>query len=107
MTSSDASEDELLERIAALEEENKRLRAKLRRYEGPYTPSSKQQSSGDKSSSSGDDGSPRIDGGSSGRNPGHDPAYRDVPDPDREVEVACDCCPECGEGFDESEGASP
>ena len=38
MTSSDASEDELLERIAALEEENKRLRAKLRWYEGPHTP---------------------------------------------------------------------
>ena len=52
MTPSDASEDELLERIAALEEENKRLRAKLRWYEGPHTPPSKQQSSGDESSSS-------------------------------------------------------
>ena len=112
MTPSDASEDELLERIAALEEENKRLRAKLRWYEGPHTPPSKQQSSGDESSSSDeddedDDGSPRTDGGSPGRNPGHDPAYRDAPDPDREVKVTCDCCPECGEDFDESEGVSP
>ena len=23
------------------------------------------------------------------------------PDPDREVEVTCECCPECGEDFDE------
>ena len=41
---SDASVEELLERIAALEEENKRLRAKLRWYEGPHTPPSKDQS---------------------------------------------------------------
>lgn len=117
MTSSDDSEKELLERIAALEnradeleEENKRLRAKLRWYEGPHTPPSKEQSSDDESSSSGDeddDDSPRTDGGTSGRNPGHDPAYRDAPEPDREVEVTCDCCPECGEDFDESEGVSP
>ena len=110
MTSSDDSVEELLERIAALEEENKQLRAKLRWYEGPHTPPSKQQSGDDESSSSDDeddDGSPRTDGGTPGRNPGHDPAYRDAPDPDREIEVTCECCPECGEDFDESEGVSP
>jgi transposase len=109
MTSED-SDEELLERIAALEEENKRLRAKLRWYEGPHTPPSKDQSNADESSSSDDeddDGSPRTDGGTPGRKPGHDPDYRDAPEPDREVEVTCDCCPECGEGLDESEGVSP
>jgi len=55
MTSSDASKKELLERIAALEEENKQLRAKLRWYEGPHTPPSEQQSSADESSSSDDE----------------------------------------------------
>jgi transposase len=109
MTSND-SDEELLERIAALEEENKRLRAKLRWYEGPHTPPSKDQSNADESSSSDDeddDGSPRTDGGTPGRKPGHDPDYRNAPEPDREVEVTCDCCPECGESLDESEGVSP
>jgi transposase len=117
MTSSDDSEEELLERIVALEnrvgeleEENKLLRAKLRWHEGPHTPPSKEQSSAGESSSSGDeddDDSARTDGGTPGRKPGHDPDFRDSPDPDREVEVTCDCCPECGEDFDESEGVSP
>ncbi len=109
MTSND-SDEELLERIAALEEENKRLRAKLRWYEGPHTPPSKDQSNADESSSSDDeddDDSARTDGGTPGRKPGHDPAFRNAPDPDREVEVTCECCPECGEHFDESEGVSP
>jgi predicted nuclease with TOPRIM domain len=55
MTSSEPTKEEILERLAALEEENeklreenkklreenKRLRAKLRWYEGPHTPPSK------------------------------------------------------------------
>ena len=92
-----------------LREENKRLRAKLRWYEGPHTPPSKEQSSADESSSSSsedDDDSARTDSGTPGRKPGHEPAYRGPPEPDREVEVTCDCCPECGEGFDESVGVS-
>ena len=117
MTSSDPTKEEILERLAALEEENeklreenKRLRAKLRWYEGPHTPPSKEQADEEESSSSGgdeDDERPRTDGGSPGRKSGHDPEWRDAPDPDQEIEVTCDCCPECGEGFDESAGVSP
>jgi transposase len=127
MTSSDPSKEEILNRLAALEEENqqlrekveeleelreenKRLRAKLRWYEGPHTPPSKDQSDQEESSSSDgdeDDGQARTDGGTPGRKTGHDPEWRDAPDPDREIEVTCDCCPECGEQFDESAGVSP
>jgi len=117
MTSLEPIKKEILERLVALEEENeklreenKRLRAKLRWYERPHTPPSKEQSDNEKSSSSGgdeDDEQPRTDGGTPGRNPGHDPEWRDAPDPDREIEVTCDCCPDCGQQFDESAGVSP
>jgi regulator of replication initiation timing len=64
MTSSGPSSEEILTRLAALEEEveqlreenqelceeNKRLRAKLRWYEGPHTPPSKKQSTEEGSS---------------------------------------------------------
>ena len=53
------------------------------------------------------DEQPRADGGTPGRKSGHDPEWRDAPEPDREIEVTCDCCPECGEAFDESAGVSP
>ena len=116
--------EQLLERIIALEDrvaeleqeneeleqENKRLRARVRSYEGPHTPPSKEQSDPEESSSSDedeDDEQPRTDGGTSGRKPGHDPVWRPVPDPDEEIEVTCDCCPDCGEQFDESLGVSP
>ena len=127
MTSSEPSKEEILDRLAALEkenqqlrekveeledlrEENKRLRAKLRWYEGPHTPPSKEQSDQEESSSSPpdeDDEQPRTDGGTPGRNLGHDPEWRPAPNPDEEIEVICDCCPECGEQFDESAGVSP
>ncbi|WP_323174754.1 IS66 family transposase [Natrialba sp. PRR66] len=127
----DEKVEQLLERITALEnrvdeleqekeefkqenqqlrKENKQLRAKVRWYEGPHTPPSKDQSEQEESSSSGgdeDDEQPRTDGGTPGRKSGHDPEWRDPPDPDREIEVTCDCCPECGETFDESAGVSP
>jgi len=116
--------EQLLERITALEDrvaeleqeneeleqENQRLRAKVRWYEGPHTPPSKEQSDQEESSSSDedeDDEQPRTDGGTPGRKPGHDPAWRPAPDPDEEIEVTCDCCPDCGERFDESAGVSP
>lgn len=116
--------EKLLERIEALEErvdeleqenerlrdENKRLKARLRWYEGPHTPSSQQQSDPAESSFSDgedDDESPRTDGGTPGRKQGYDPEWRSPPDPDEEIEITCDCCPECGEGFDESLGVSP
>jgi transposase len=119
MTSSEPTKEEILERLVALEkenkklrkeneelrEENKRLRAKLRWYEGPHTPPSKEQPDDEESSSSDgddDDEQPRTDGGTPGRNPGHDPEWRDAPDPDQEIEVTCDCCPDCGQQFDES-----
>ena len=123
MTSSGPSREEILTRLAALEEEveqlreenqelceeNKRLRAKLRWYEGPHTPPSKKQSTEEESSSSPDedDDEPRTHRGTPGRKPGHDPEWRSAPEPDQEVEVTRDCCPECGEDFDESEGVSP
>ncbi|SEP22926.1 Transposase [Halogranum amylolyticum] len=124
MTSSDPTKEKILARLVSLEEEveqlreeneqlrqeNKRLRAKLRWYEGPHTPPSKEQSDQEKSSSSDgdeDDEQPRTDGGSPGRNLGHDPEWRTAPNPDQKLEVTCDCCPECGEHFDESAGVSP
>ena len=127
----DEEVEQLLERITALEtrvdeleqeneelkrenkqlhKENKRLKAKVRWYEGPHTPPSKEQSDQEESSSSDDDEDdeqPRTDGGTPGRKPGHDAEWRSAPDPDEEVEVTCDCCPDCGEVFDESAGVSP
>jgi transposase len=131
MTSSSPTKEEILARLASLNEEveqlreenkelreeseqlrqeNKRLRAKIRWYEGPHTPPSKEQSDQEQSSSSDgdeDDEQPRTDGGTPGRKAGHEPEWRDAPDPDQEIEVFCDCCPECGEQFDESAGVSP
>ncbi|MDL0146024.1 IS66 family transposase, partial [Halobacterium salinarum] len=124
MTSSEPTKEELLARLVSLEEEveqlreeneqlrqeNKRLRAKLRWYEGPHTPPSKDQSDQEESSSSNgdeDDDQPRTDGGTPGRKAGHEPEWREAPDPDEEIEVTCGCCPECGEQFDESAGVSP
>jgi hypothetical protein len=96
------SSEEILDRLAALEkeneklrEENKRLRAKLRWYEGPHTPPSKDQSDQEDSASSGEDEAdeqPRTDGGTPGRKSGHDPEWRDAPDPDREIEVTRERC---------------
>jgi transposase len=131
MTSSSPTKEEILTPLASLEEEveqlreenkelreenkqlrqeNKRLRAKIRWYEGPHTPPSKEQSDQEQSSSSPsdeDDEQPRTDGGTPGRKAGHEPEWRDAPDPDQEIEVTCDCCPECDEQFDESAGVSP
>jgi len=124
MTSSEPTREEIVERLVALEEENeklreenkelrkenKRLRAKIRWYEGPHTPPSKEQSDNEESSSSKedeDDNEPRTDGGTPGRKSGHKPEWRDAPDPDQELEVTCDCCPECGQEFHESAGVSP
>jgi transposase len=127
----DEKVEQLLERITALEnrvdeleqenealkqenqqlrKENKRLRAKLRWHEGPHTPPSKEQSDDEEPSSSDgdeDDQQPRTDGGTPGRKPGHEAEWRSAPDPDKEIEVTCECCPDCGEEFDESAGVSP
>jgi len=102
--------EELEQENQQLRKENKQLRAKIRWYEGPHTPPSKEQADEEESSSSSgdeDDEQPRTDGGTPGRKSGHKPEWRDAPDPDREIEVTCDCCPECGGTFDESAGVSP
>ena len=119
----DLSKDELLsrflqmeERIEELEEKveqkNERieeLETRLRKYENPHTPPSKRRSGTDESPTSQDDEDDdvRTDGGTPGRKDGHDPEWRSTADPDEEVEVTCDCCPECGQHFDESVGVSP
>jgi transposase len=119
----DLSKDELLSRFLQmeeriddlekkLEEKNERieeLETRLRKYENPHTPPSKRRSGTDESPTSQDDEDDdvRTDGGTPGRKDGHDPEWRSTADPDEEVEVTCDCCPECGQHFDESVGVSP
>jgi transposase len=126
----DLTKDELLSRFLQLEKrveeterENERLReqlqekderieeleARLRKYENPHTPPSKRRSATDESPTDQDDEDDdvRTDGGTPGRKEGHDPEWRAVDDLDEEIEITCECCPECGEGFDESEGISP
>ena len=107
-----AASEEILKRFTALEEENQRLReeteqfreenkrfrAKLWWHEGAYTPPSKERSA---------DEEPRTDGGTPGRKDGHEPEWRSTADPDEEIEVTRDCCPECGDHLDESVGVSP
>jgi transposase len=107
------------EQIELKDEKIELLEAHLQQYENPHTPPSKQRSATDESPTSQDDednededgddneDDVRTDGGTPGRKPGHDPASRETPEPDREVEVTCDCCSACGEDFDESEGVSP
>ncbi len=81
----------------------------LRKYENPHTPPSKRRSGTDESPTSQDDEDEnvRTDGGTPGRKDGHDPEWRVTAGPDKEIEVTRDCCPECGEHFDESVGVSP
>ena len=137
MNADDFTKEELLsrllqleQRIEELEQENKRkdkkinqlqeqldqkderieeLETRLRKYENPHTPPSKRRSGTDESPTSQDDEDEnvRTDGGTPGRKDGHDPEWRVTADPDEEIEVTCDCCPECGEHFDESVGVSP
>ncbi|APX00026.1 MULTISPECIES: IS66 family transposase [Natrialbaceae] len=130
MNADDFTKEELLsrllqleQRVEELERENKRkdkkidqkderieeLETRLRKYENPHTPPSKRRSGTDESPTSQDDEDEnvRTDGGTPGRKDGHDPEWRATADPDKEIDVTCDCCPECGEHFDESVGVSP
>ena len=105
-------EEKLDRKDERIEEQNERieeLESRLRKYENPYTPPSKRRSGTDESPTSQDDDDDdvRTDGGTPGRKKGHDPEWRSVPDPDREIEVTRDCCPECGDDFDESAGICP
>ncbi|WP_434530227.1 IS66 family transposase (plasmid) [Haloarcula sp. NS06] len=97
------------ERIEEQQERIEELETRLRKYENPHTPPSKRRSGTDESPTSQDDEGDdvRTDGGTPGRKDGHDPEWRSTADPDEEVEVTCDCCPECGQHFDESVGVSP
>nr|WP_152420651.1 IS66 family transposase [Halorubrum tebenquichense] len=123
MDRQDLSKDELLSRFLQMEEQvdeleeklkekNERieeLETRLRKYENPHTPPSKRRSGTDESPTEQDDEDDdvRTDGGTPGRKDGHDPEWRSTADPDKEIEVTCDCCPECGDHFDESVGVSP
>jgi len=97
------------ERIEEQQERIEELETRLRKYENPHTPPSKRRSGTRQSPTSQDDEDDdvRTDGGTPGRKDGHDPEWRSTADPDEEVEVTCDCCPECGQHFDESVGVSP
>ena len=99
-------QDKLIEQQSDRIEE---LETRLRKYENPHTPPSKRRSGTDESPTEQDDEDDdvRTDGGTPGRKDGHDPEWRSTADPDEEVEVTCDCCPECGDHFDESVGVSP
>ncbi|MDS0223854.1 IS66 family transposase [Haloarcula sp. S1AR25-5A] len=101
--------NELEEKLEEKDERIEELETRLRKYENPHTPPSKRRSGTDESPTSQDDEDDdvRTDGGTPGRKDGHDPEWRSTADPDEEVEVTCDCCPECGQHFDESEGVSP
>jgi len=101
--------DELEEKLEQKNERIEELETRLRKYENPHTPPSKRRSGTDESPTSQDDEGDdvRTDGGTPGRKDGHDPEWRSTSDPDEEVEVTCDCCPECGQHFDESVGVSP
>ena len=101
--------EEQNERIEQQQERIEELETRLRKYENPHTPPSKRRSGTDESPTSQDDEDDdvRTDGGTPGRKDGHDPEWRSTADPDEEIEVTCDCCPECGDRFDESVGISP
>jgi len=108
----DELEKELEQKDERIEEQQERieeLETRLRKYENPHTPPSKRRSGTDESPTSQDDEDDdvRTDGGTPGRKDGHDPEWRSTADPDEEVEVTCNCCPECGQHFDESVGVSP
>jgi len=108
----DEMEEKLEQKDERIEEQQERieeLETRLRKYENPHTPPSKRRSGTDESPTSQDheDDDVRTDGGTPGRKDGHDPEWRSTADPDEEVEVTCDCCPECGQHFDESVGVSP
>jgi len=101
--------EEQNEQIEQQQERIEELETRLRKYENPHTPPSKRRSGTDESPTSQDDEDDdvRTDGGTPGRKDGHNPEWRSPPDPDEEIEVTCDCCPECGDHFDESVGVSP
>lgn len=117
--------EDLQDRVASLEaenqqlkEENQRLReaqtekderidrleARLRQYENPHTPPSKQRHI---SSSFGDDDDLQTDGGTVGRNPGHEPTWRPLPEPDEVIEVTEETCPDCGDRLGEAVDVTP
>ena len=86
----------LEKRITDLEGENKKLHeinqkleAKLKQYENPHTPSSRQRFKGN----SGGNVNPP---GKRGAPIGHRGATRQVPEPDEIIQVTADLCPRCG-----------
>lgn len=95
--------DDLEVELEQKDERIDRLEARLRQYENPHTPPSKQRDT----SGSGDDNDLQTDGGTIGRYPGHDPAWRPLPEPDEVIEVIADCCPDCDEPLGEPIDVTP
>lgn len=93
----------LREELEAKDERIDHLEARLRRYENPHTPPSKQRDT----ATTDDDEDLQTDGGTIGRNPGHDPAWRPLPEPDEVVDVTAETCPDCGEALDEAVDVTP
>jgi transposase len=84
----------LEKRILNLEEENKKLQetvrkldAKLKQYENPHTPSSRQRFKGNRGN---------VSSGKHGGVIGHHGATRHTPTPDEIISVTVDICPRCG-----------
>ena len=118
MSLSELTKEELLQRLESMEQRIEELEtelerkdekiddleARLARYENPHTPPSKQRSSTDSSADQVDDEDvPRTDGGTVGRNPGHEPAFRTPPEPNETVDLTLETCPCCGDALGDAE----
>ncbi|MEA2055213.1 MAG: IS66 family transposase [Candidatus Thermoplasmatota archaeon] len=82
--------------IEELKEKNKKLENRLKLYENPHTPPSKQRFK--KGGRGGN-----IFSGRRGAPKGHHGATRKTPEPDEAIPVTADCCPDCGCNLGESE----
>jgi transposase len=116
------TKQELLQRLEAMEkrieeleaeltqknEKIDRLESRLARYENPHTPPSKQRSGSSESSAdeADDEDTLHTDGGTVGRNPGHEPAFRTPREPDETVDLTLKSCPCCGDPLGEAEQVS-
>lgn len=102
----EAENEELREKLEEKDEKIDRLEARLARYENPHTPPSKQRTQSESSADEADDEDEddlRADGGTVGRNPGHEPAFRKPPEPDETVDLTLETCPCCGDPLDDAE----
>lgn len=96
-----------VEELEDIREGNKRLRAKVRWHKGctHHRTRINQIMTSHPHSHEGDD-QPHTNGGASDRKSRHDPKWRESFDPNRKIEVICNCCLECGGQLDESASVS-